>query len=87
MKGTPRRSKNFDENDHRCKLAGKEMDCAKIFTPVPTDYGMCCAFNPRTILRYQSMFADDEILISPGKKIAMKQLGRTHMHAWSGICK
>ena len=30
------------------------VDCAEIFTPLPTDYGMCCAFNPRSILRWQN---------------------------------
>ena len=35
----------------RCLWAGQKVDCAEIFTPVPTDYGMCCAFNPRTVLR------------------------------------
>ena len=35
----------------RCMWSGQKVDCAKIFTPVPTDYGICCAFNPRTILR------------------------------------
>ena len=35
----------------KCMWAGKEFECGDIFTPVPTDSGMCCAFNPRTILR------------------------------------
>ena len=35
----------------KCMWAGKEFECRDIFTPVPTDSGMCCAFNPRTILR------------------------------------
>ena len=35
----------------KCMWAGEELECGKIFTPVPTDSGMCCAFNPRTILR------------------------------------
>ena len=35
----------------KCMWAGEEFDCGKIFTPVPTDSGMCCAFNPRTIIR------------------------------------
>ena len=35
----------------QCIWAGEEFECGKIFTPVPTDSGMCCAFNPRTILR------------------------------------
>ena len=42
------------EHNHmllQCIWAGEEFECGKIFTPVPTDSGMCCAFNPRTILR------------------------------------
>ena len=35
----------------KCMWAGEEFECGKIFTPVPTDSGMCCAFNPRTIIR------------------------------------
>ena len=35
----------------KCMWAGKEFECGDIFTPVPTDSGICCAFNPRTILR------------------------------------
>ena len=35
----------------KCMWAGEEFDCGKIFTPVPTDSGMCCAFNPRSIIR------------------------------------
>ena len=29
----------------KCVWAGEEFECGKIFTPVPTDSGMCCAFN------------------------------------------
>ena len=29
----------------RCSWQGKEVDCSKIFTPVITDSGVCCAFN------------------------------------------
>ena len=35
----------------KCMWAGEEFECGKMFTPVPTDSGMCCAFNPRTIIR------------------------------------
>ena len=43
--------KNQDNMILRCMWSGQKVDCAKIFTPVPTDYGICCAFNPQTILR------------------------------------
>ena len=32
-------------------LHGKEVDCAKLFKPVPTDTGICCAFNNKNVLR------------------------------------
>ena len=35
----------------KCLLYGKEMDCIKIFKPVPTDIGICCSFNHKNILR------------------------------------
>ena len=35
----------------RCMWAGQVVQCEKIFTPVPTDRGVCCAFNPQSILR------------------------------------
>ena len=43
----------------RCMWSGQKVDCAKIFTPVPTDYGICCAFNPHTILRLQDMLSNN----------------------------
>ena len=51
-----------EDQDHmilRCMFSGQKVDCAKIFTPVPTDYGMCCAFNPRTILREEGCDGED----------------------------
>ena len=51
-----------EDQDHmilRCMFSGQKVDCAKIFTPVPTDYGMCCAFNPRTILREEGCDGKD----------------------------
>ena len=41
-------------SDHllkKCLLHGKEVDCSKLFKPVPTDMGVCCSFNHRNILR------------------------------------
>ena len=35
----------------KCVLHGKEVDCAKLFKPVPTDTGICCAFNNNNVLR------------------------------------
>ena len=35
----------------RCRWAGETVDCRQLFTPVATDSGICCAFNPRQILR------------------------------------
>ena len=35
----------------KCLLHGEEVDCASIFTPVPTDLGICCSFNHRNVLR------------------------------------
>ena len=28
-----------------CQFEGNSLDCSKIFQKVPTDMGMCCAFN------------------------------------------
>ena len=35
----------------RCVLHGQEVNCTKLFKPVPTDLGICCAFNARNVLR------------------------------------
>ena len=35
----------------RCRWQGQEVDCRDIFTPVATDSGICCAFNPRQLLK------------------------------------
>ena len=35
----------------RCVLHGEEVNCTKLFKPVPTDLGICCAFNARNVLR------------------------------------
>ena len=35
----------------KCFLYGQEMDCRQLFKPVPTDSGICCAFNHRQLLR------------------------------------
>ena len=35
----------------KCFLYGEERDCRELFRPVPTDSGICCAFNSRQLLR------------------------------------
>ena len=35
----------------KCLLYGQEVDCAKLFRPVPTDMGICCSFNHKNVLR------------------------------------
>ena len=35
----------------RCLWQGKLLDCRTLFTAVVTDSGICCAFNPRQILK------------------------------------
>ena len=35
----------------KCEWAGQAVDCSKLFEPVPTDSGMCCAFNSVRALR------------------------------------
>ena len=35
----------------KCLLYGQEVDCANLFKPVPTDMGICCAFNHKNVLR------------------------------------
>ena len=35
----------------KCLLHGKEVDCSKLFKPVPTDMGVCCSFNHRNVLK------------------------------------
>ena len=34
-----------------CSWAGQDVDCRKIFETVPTDSGMCCAFNLKSDLK------------------------------------
>ena len=34
-----------------CTVAGRKVDCAALFTKVPTDIGMCCALNTEDILK------------------------------------
>ena len=44
-----------------CELAGVKVDCADLFTRVPTDTGMCCAVNAEDSLReseYQALIKD-----------------------------
>ena len=36
---------------HSCQVAGETVDCAALFTKVPTDLGMCCALSTDDILR------------------------------------
>ena len=45
----------------RCEWKGKEVPCHAIFTTVPTDSGMCCAFNARGA---ESTFKDSDYLRS-----------------------
>lgn len=42
-----------------CQWGGQEVDCRKLFTPVPTDSGMCCAFNTKNILRHEEACRGD----------------------------
>ena len=35
----------------KCLLHGQEVDCAKLFKPVPTDLGICCSFNHKNVLK------------------------------------
>ena len=35
----------------KCFLYGREMKCRDLFKSVPTDSGICCAFNHRQLLR------------------------------------
>ena len=43
-------SENRDENAliKACYWEGKLIPCAAIFSPIPTDRGMCCAFNMKS---------------------------------------
>ena len=34
-----------------CQVAGNKVDCARLFTKVPTDVGLCCALNTESILK------------------------------------
>ena len=36
---------------HSCRFAGETMDCARLFTKVPTDSGLCCALNSEQVLK------------------------------------
>ena len=35
----------------KCLLHGQEVDCVKLFKPVPTDIGMCCSFSAKNVLK------------------------------------
>ena len=35
----------------KCLLHGQEVNCAKLFKPVPTDLGICCSFNHKNVLK------------------------------------
>ena len=35
----------------QCSWQGRKMNCSEIFTPVITDTGVCCSFNPHSNLR------------------------------------
>ena len=35
----------------QCSWLGKVVNCSDIFTPVVTDFGICCAFNVRNTLK------------------------------------
>ena len=37
-----------------CDLAGKQIDCSKIFQKIPTDSGMCCALNTKDALKFSN---------------------------------
>ena len=41
----------------KCFWNGKELDCSDIFKQVPSDSGMCCAFNAQSALR-ESSYSD-----------------------------
>ena len=41
-------------SDHllkKCILHGQEVECSRLFKPVPTDMGICCSFNQKNVLR------------------------------------
>ena len=48
---------NEDNMLKKCEWQGKEMDCQELFETVPTDSGMCCAFNMKKSLK-QSRYSD-----------------------------
>ena len=44
-----------------CELAGEEVNCKDMFQKVPTDLGMCCAFNTGQTLKdsnYRRLITD-----------------------------
>ena len=40
-----------DPMTRSCHIAGEKVDCARIFSKVPTDQGMCCAINSEIALK------------------------------------
>ena len=42
---------------HRCEWLGKEVECSNLFDMVPTDSGICCAFNKKNALK-KSLYAN-----------------------------
>ena len=35
----------------KCILHGQEVECSHLFKPMPTDQGICCSFNQKTVLK------------------------------------
>ena len=35
----------------KCILHSQEVECSHLFKPMPTDQGICCSFNQRTVLK------------------------------------
>ena len=46
--------KNNEESPYllkKCVLHGQEVECSKLFKPLPTDMGICCSFNHKNVLK------------------------------------
>ena len=41
----------------KCQVAGRKIECSRIFRQVPTDIGMCCALNAQSVIK-ESEYSD-----------------------------
>ena len=56
----------------KCEWQGREEDCSSLFEMVPTDSGICCAFNKKNVLRESEYSSLVKNMQEENKKVAGK---------------